>query len=103
MSYYIKLSTLDYPRHQGDIRLEHPEIGDEFICPNTYAEVFDPNDFTFDKHLQTVHEEPPSLIDGKWYKNYVIKNYTQQELDEIEQAHNLFLQKTQNLNQIDED
>lgn len=83
MSYYIKLSTLDYPKHQGDIRLEHPEIGDEFICPDTYAEVLDKEKPNYDFKIQTIYEDPPSLIDGKWYKNYVVRNYTQQELDHI--------------------
>jgi hypothetical protein len=84
MSYYIKLSTLDYPRHQGDIRLEHPEIGDKFICPNTYAEVLETKRPDIDYKTQTIYENPPSLIDGKWYKNYAIKNYTKEELDLFE-------------------
>ena len=32
MTAYIKLATREFPLHQGDIRLEHPEIGEEFIC-----------------------------------------------------------------------
>jgi hypothetical protein len=41
---YIKIATLEYPRHEGDIRLEHPEIlesqtGATFPCPPTYAKV----------------------------------------------------------------
>ena len=86
MSYCIKLSTLEYPRHQGDIRLEHSEIGDEFVCPNTYAEVLDTEMPDYNIETQTFYEDPPSLIDGKWYKNYVIKNYTQQELDAFKKA-----------------
>ena len=33
MTAYIKLATREFPLHQGDIRLEHPEIGADFIGP----------------------------------------------------------------------
>jgi hypothetical protein len=102
MSYYIKLSTLDYPKHQGDIRLEHPEIGDEFICPDTYAEVLDTERPSYDFKIQTIYEDPPSLIDGKWYKNYVVRNYTQQELDAFKKANDEYEAKKAKLNLQDE-
>ena len=93
MCYYIKLSTLDYPRHQGDIRLEHLEIGDEFICPATYAKVLETSIPEYDENTQFLYENPPSLIDGKWYKNYVVRNYTQEELDCIKKTQELRLQR----------
>lgn len=36
---YINIETNEYPRYQGDIRLIHPEMGEEFICPPCFVEV----------------------------------------------------------------
>ena len=66
MSAYIKLSTLEYPRHEGDIRVDHPEIGAEFVCPFTYAPVEWVDAPQYDLATQRVSEGAPELVDGKW-------------------------------------
>lgn len=81
MSAYIKLSTLEYPRHEGDIRLEHPEIGDEFVCPPEYAEVFATPQPVFVEKEQCVYELPPENIDGVWTMVWAVHTYTQEEKD----------------------
>jgi hypothetical protein len=85
MSAYIKLSTLEYPRHEGDIRDEHPEIredqtGDTFPCPSTYAlvEWTDCPDFNFDR--QVAYELPPVQVDGKWKMVWAVRDLTPQEM-----------------------
>ena len=68
MSAYIKLLTLEYPKHEGDIRLEHPEIhedqtGETFPCPETYAPVIWVNPPTITE-TQRCHEGAPELLNG---------------------------------------
>lgn len=92
MSAYIKLSTLEYPRHEGDIRLEHPEIGDEFVCPSDYAEVAETPQPDFVEKDQRVYELPPENIDGVWTMVWAVHTYTQEEKD--------FMASMQNQNNV---
>jgi len=94
MSAYIKLLTLEYPRYQGDIRLEHPEIGNEFVCPNTYALVVDSEPLTFDETIQTVEQSSPVQVDGIWQQTWLLRNLTAEELEArrlIEEQNNRYL------------
>lgn len=77
MTSYIKLSTSEYPRHEGDIRLEYPEIlesqtGETFPCPPTYALVNHVNPPAHDVVKQRVKEGFPEKKLGKWYKTWII-------------------------------
>ena len=72
MIIYIKLSTLEYPRYEGDIRAEHPEIPDSatypnFPCTPTYAPVagVEPPDIDFDRYRREL-DFPAQLSDGTW-------------------------------------
>lgn len=86
MSTYIKLSTLEYPRHEGDIRLEHPEIREDqtwpnFPCPDTYAlvEWIDPP--TIDGTTQIVELQQPIQENGMWKMVWAVRSMTAEELD----------------------
>jgi len=86
MSAYIKLATLEYPRHEGDIRLDHPEIlesqtGDTFPCPETYALVVPTQRPTFDFATFKCIEGAPMQTDGVWQMTWVVVPLTQEELD----------------------
>lgn len=85
MSTYIKLSTLEYPRHEGDIRLEHPEIREDqtwpnFPCPDTYAlvEWIDPP--TIDGTTQIVELQQPIQENGVWKMVWAVRDLTAEEL-----------------------
>lgn len=82
MSAYIKLSTLEYPRYQGDIRLEHPTIGQEFICPETYAPVEVAAAPEFDYATQTAYELSPVNTNGVWSMAWAVRDLTAQELED---------------------
>ena len=91
MSSFIKLSTGQYPLHEGDIRLEHPEIlesetGNTFPCPPDYAKVFEPEQPVVDitKH-EYVDELPPQQIDGIWTKVWEVKTLTAEEITALEE------------------
>ena len=77
MTTYIKVSTLEYPRHEGDIRIEYPEIsedqtGDTFPCPDTYAVVNYVRPPSYDVVNQRVTEGNPEFVNGAWYMTWVI-------------------------------
>ena len=81
MNIYIKLETLEYPRHPGDIRLEHPEIGEDFVCPSDYAEVQSTPPPDFISGEQYPFELPPTESNGVWVMNWAVHTYTQEEKD----------------------
>jgi hypothetical protein len=82
---YIKLETLEYPRYEGDIRLEYPEIteeqtGETFPCPPTYAAVHDGEIPNYDEKTQMRTQGTPQLIDGQWMATWIVRDLTQEEL-----------------------
>jgi hypothetical protein len=91
MSAYIKLSTLEYPRHEGDIREDHPEIkedqtGDTFPCPSTYALVQWVDAPTFNNDTQTAYEMPPQIINGAWTMVWAVRDLTADEITQRQTA-----------------
>jgi hypothetical protein len=91
MTCYIKLSTLEYPRYEGDIRLEYEGIpehltGDDFPCPDTYARVYGEIP-EVDTDVLKVTVQAPKCVNGVWKLMYTIVPLTQDELDDRERAH----------------
>jgi hypothetical protein len=91
MSSYIKLSTLEYPRHEGDIRREHPEIREDqtwpdFPCPDTYAlvEQTPVPEVTRDQWLSQL---PPVLVDGTWRTVWEVRDMTAEEIAQRDRAY----------------
>lgn len=92
MTTYIKLSTLEYPLHEGDIRLAHPDIPEHlthpnFPCPDDYAEVV----AVLPEHNSETHyvqELAPKQINGIWQAQFAVTAFTQTQLAEMhEQAY----------------
>lgn len=85
---YIKLSTLEYPLHEGNIRNEHPEIREDqtwpnFPCPPDYALVNWVEPPVIAPPLQYVTMGKPQLIDGQWYVTWDVCQLTLEEWDAI--------------------
>lgn len=82
---YIKISTLEYPRYEGDIRLEYPNLpfgsGDDFQLPDNYARIDQSNKPQYDHKTQYLVFSTPTQVDGQWFATYEVRDYTQQELD----------------------
>lgn len=85
MKYFIKLSTLQYPLYEGDIRLEYPDIlesqtGSTFPCPNTYAPVtyVQPPEVTETQ----VYEQSNPIQDelGNWKMTWPVRELTPEEI-----------------------
>jgi len=91
MSAYIKLLTGEYPRHEGDIRLEYPEIletqtGNTFPCPPTYALVVPTTAPGVDNRLQYAYEGPPQRTVNGWVMTWLIKIMSPEEIEARTQA-----------------
>ena len=104
MSAYIKLSTLEYPRYEGDIRLENPDIletqtGETFLCPETYASVqfIDAPEFNVD--TQIAYELAPINNNGVWSMAWAVRDLTQEEIDFIAEQKRQQERPFQNLSQ----
>jgi len=87
MSTYIKLSTLEYPRHEGDIRIEHPDIREDqtwpnFPCPDTYALVIPVQTPECNHDTQVIEEIAPIQIEGVWTQQFWVRDMTAEELEE---------------------
>lgn len=91
MTIYIKLATGEYPRHQGDVRLEYPDMGDEFVLPETYAQVQSTEPPEYDFATQRAEEALPLLIDGVWVMQWYIRDATPEEIEFANKQHDLVL------------
>jgi hypothetical protein len=74
MSAYIKLSTLEYPRHVGDIQLD-------FAGETDYAFVEWVSKPIFEPETQRCVEGAPVQVDGKWRMTWVVRDATAQEIE----------------------
>lgn len=86
MSYFIKLSTMEYPIYEGHIRNEHPEItddqtGDTFPIPEGYAQVQHTEPPEYDRETQYISFATPVQIDGEWYHSWVVKDFTPLQIE----------------------
>lgn len=73
MSAYIKLSTLEYPRHIGDIQIDPAGMAD-------YAPVEWVDPPTFNPQTHRLHEGAPVQQDGKWVMNWVVSQIPREEM-----------------------
>ena len=80
MTTYINVNTMEYPMHEGDIRLLHPEIGDEFVCPEEFALLHNSPFPEFDPEVKKFENGTPENIDGVWYRTWVLKDMTAEEI-----------------------
>lgn len=88
MTAYIKLSTLEYPVNEGDIRREHPEITDDqtgpsFPCPDTYALVAYTPIPEYNKNTHAAILLAPIQVDGVWTQVWGTRELSQEEINAI--------------------
>ena len=71
---YLKLSTGEYPRHEGDVRIEHPDMGKDFVLPAGWVEVKEtPHPTGFVRKEQCIREIAPVLDKGEWKMAWQVK------------------------------
>lgn len=78
---FLKLSTMEYPRYEVDIRLEYPEIGsDVFPLPDDYAQVEQIVPPIYDNKTQYLSQAAPVQVDGVWQSVWVVNDFTPEQL-----------------------
>jgi len=90
MSSYIKLSTLEFPRHIGDIEIDPAGMDD-------YAHVEWVEQPEYDPKTQRCDRKDPQQIDGVWYFAWEVRDATPEE---IEQANKPFVDPLNRLNNV---
>ena len=97
MATYINTDTNEYPLYEGDIRLHYPDMGNEFILPNNFAEVFE-SDLPVITDTQTFAETTPKLnADGSYERVYVIRDLTEEELQRNQEQIDYYLRGMTNI------
>jgi hypothetical protein len=84
MSAYIKLSTLAYPRHIGDIEIDPAGMADY-----AHVEWRDPPEY--DRATQRCGETAPVQENGIWHMVWAVRDATQQEIDYANNPNRNFL------------
>jgi hypothetical protein len=85
---FLKLSTMQYPYQEGDIRLEHPEITDDqtgatFPVFADYVEVEQTTQPNYNPKTQYLSQSTPVQINGVWQSVWVVNDFTPEELTAI--------------------
>ena len=77
-------SSGEYPRHIGDLQLEHSswQPGDDI--PEDWKQVFETEPPTDIGTEEVFYEAHPVEIDGVWYQNWQVRQITEEERDAIE-------------------
>jgi hypothetical protein len=72
---YIHIESGKYPLYEGDIRLDYPDMGEEFVLPEGYAEVQDTPESEKPAVVagETVRQQnAPQLVDGSWVQSWEV-------------------------------
>jgi hypothetical protein len=83
MTTYIKLSTLEYPRHIGDIKIDLAGMSD-------YAIVEWVDRPTIDQKTQRCFEQQPVQVDGVWQMTWAVRDATAEEIEIASKPFTLF-------------
>jgi len=83
MTTYIKLSTLEYPRHIGDIKNDPAGMSDYAVVEWTdYPEI--------DRKTQRCFEQQPVQVNGVWQMTWAVRNATAEEIESASKPSILF-------------
>lgn len=82
---FLKLSTMQYPIQEGDIRLEYPEITDDqtgaaFPLPSGYVEVEQTPMPVFNELTQYLTQSAPVQVGQTWQSVWVVNDMTAEQL-----------------------
>ena len=88
---YLKLSTMEYAFHEGDIRLEHPDIpkdqtGDTFPAPEGYALVKQTAPPKHNPRKQYLTQSTPIKVGKVWQSVWVVNDMTPEQVAELAEA-----------------
>jgi hypothetical protein len=95
---FLKLSTMQYPLQEGDIRLEYPEItenqtGATFPVPADYVSVEQTTPPSYDPKTQYLSQSTPVQANGAWQSVWVVNDFTAEQLAMIAEMSQSMLRK----------
>ncbi len=70
----------EYPRHIGDIQLEHPKFKEDDALPDGWVKVEEADRPTVGEN-QVAYEGQPEEVDGVMTQSWVVRDMTQEEID----------------------
>jgi len=70
----------EYPRHIGDIQLEHPNFQEGDALPEGWVKVEEAERPTPGEN-QIAYEGQPEEVDGVMTQNWIVRDMTQKEID----------------------
>lgn len=82
MTAYIKLSTMEFPRHDGDIAIDP-------VGPHDFEPVAWTDRPTFDPDTQDCRGGTPEHVDGQWHMTWVVVDLTPEEMAARDEARKL--------------
>jgi hypothetical protein len=89
---FLKLSTMQYPVQEGDIRLEYPEIradqtGATFPVLADYVEVEQTTPPSYDPRTQYLSQSTPVQNNGVWQSVWAVNAMTPEQIAAFAEAH----------------
>lgn len=98
MTTYIKLSNLEFPLHEGDIRLEYPEIsesqtGENFPYPDSYARLVYGDKPTYDEATQYLKLLHPYQSGSVWKVDWEVWQLSVKQIEYNKREEEQWLQK----------
>jgi hypothetical protein len=81
MADYLNLDTGEFPLHEGDIQLAHPEWTVDQPLPSTFAKVKWQDQPKLGKN-QVAFVSSPIEVDGVWTRQWTIHDLTEEELQD---------------------
>lgn len=79
MSTYIKLSTLEYPRHVGDIAID-PQGSQDYELVQWVDRP------EYNHNTQICYELAPKKINSIWLMQWAVRELTEEEIQDINQS-----------------
>jgi hypothetical protein len=76
---YLNINTGEFPLHEGDIQLAHPNWTADQPLPSTFVEVKWQDPPALGEN-QTALVAPPIEVDGVWTRQWTIHDLTEEEL-----------------------
>lgn len=104
MSLYINVNTNEYPVYQTEIKSLFPNTSfeSEFKPPYPYEEVIESIMPTVTAY-QTYKEINPKFLEGKWYRNFEVIDYTVEEITAINNKKSDSVRKLRDKKLLDSD
>lgn len=76
----------EYPRHLGDLKLEHPTWDEGEILPDGWIEVFSASNYLQPGFDEILYEIEPSMINGVLNQTLATRPMTSEEIERRDSA-----------------